>query len=484
MQKLGNKTASASLSVPLAVDLDGTLIRSDSLHEALLVSFRGRGPTILKLATRLTQGKAAFKRGAADLLVIDPSLLPYNQDFLDYLRKENQSGRRIGLFTEADQSFADSIAEYLGCFDVAFGSDGARNLSGSAKVEAIRAAFGEQFTYAGSAPVDAPVFGASQSVVLVGPVTDLAPFVPDHVAVEAVFPVPQPTSRDWLRAMRIEHWAKNILVFVPLVLGHSHVTPEIVGEALLLFLALGVLASGTYILNDLFDLAADRKHPTKRARPIPAGTIAIPTALRMAAHLIGLAVLMSLLLPAGPRLVLVAYLLTTLVYSFVLKRMPIVDVMALAGLFTLRILAGSLLLPVPASPWLLSFSLLFFLGLAMVKRYAELDRTVRVGGQEVAARGYRKDDLALLSSSGIASGFAAAVLFTIYLVNDQYPRGIYGHPEWLWGMLPIILVFTLRIWHLALRGEMTEDPVVFALKDRFSLILAGVTVGLLLASWS
>ncbi|HEX8664653.1 MAG TPA: UbiA family prenyltransferase [Beijerinckiaceae bacterium] len=287
----------------------------------------------------------------------------------------------------------------------------------------------------------------------------------------------------WARALRLGHWAKNLLVFVAPVLAHELAWGTL-AQALGLFLCMGLLASATYAVNDLCDLAADRAHPVKRGRPFAAGEIPIRHGAVAAAGLTVAAGLLSLALPIGCTVVLAAYLAATLAYSFALKRTPVVDVIVLAGLFTLRIVAGGFLVPDRVSPWLLTFAMLFFLGLAVVKRYAEIARGVRCDGEAFGSRGYTGKDLPLLLATGVSCGIGAIVIFTIYLINDQYPRAIYRTPQVLWAMTPVLLLWTLRIWHLAVHGRMDEDPVVFALKDRASLWLGTLTAVVLFgASW-
>lgn len=482
---LGAPARREASSLPLAVDLDGTLIHSDTLHEGVINLMRGRRlPAWQRLGGSLGRGKAAFKREVSERVVFDASLLPYNEAVLDWLRAERAAGRRIGLFTAADQSIAEAVAAHLGLFDVARGSDGVTNLSGAAKAAAIRGCFGERFAYAGDSGADMPVFAAAGSVVLVGPRSRrLEGRLPAGKLVETVFPSGAAGLSVWARALRLQHWAKNSLVFVAPVLG-SHLSPAVLGQAGLLFVLLGLLASATYVVNDLLDLSADRQHPKKRFRPFASGAIpprdGVFAALGLIVAAFGIA---ALALAPAALLALAAYLGITLAYSLGLKRQPLVDVVVLAGLFTLRVLAGNLLVTTPVSPWLLTFSMLFFLGLAMIKRYAELGRVVDEGGAVVAARGYTSRDLPLLLAAGLASGFAAVVIFTIYLINDQYPRDVYGTPTLLWAMVPVLLVWTLRMWHLTLYGCMDEDPVVFALRDRFSLGLGGAVVLILMAAW-
>jgi 4-hydroxybenzoate polyprenyltransferase/phosphoserine phosphatase len=468
---------------PLAVDLDGTLIKSDSLHEGCLSCLKGEPRKLLQLATALRRGKAAFKREVAGLAAFDPSLLPYNTELLEFVKAERQAGRRIGLFTAADQSTADRIAAYLDLFDVVQGSDGRTNLSAHAKAAAIQGAFGPRFTYAGDAPVDRPIFAAAESVILVGAVDRLRAALPQGKPVETVFPTERATARVWVTALRLPHWVKNSLVFVAPIIGLRFLTPQIALQTLMLFLLMGVFASATYLINDLLDLAADRQHPKKRSRPFAAGAISARTGVVVAVLMIFGAAIVGTLLPAKALASLFAYLVITLCYSLFLKRLPMIDVVVLAALFTIRVAAGGFLLPTPTSPWLLTFSMLFFLGLAMIKRYAELERVLRADSETGQARGYTGRDLPILLATGVASGISAVVIFTIYLINEQYPQQFYHHPGALWCIMPILLIWTLRVWHLSVHGQMNEDPVVFALKDRFSLALGLVVLLILLVAW-
>lgn len=469
---------------PLAVDLDGTLISADALHEGFLTALRAAPDRAGELLGTLREGKASFKRRVAAASPVDPSLLPYNRDLLAFLRDQKARGRRIGLFTAAHQSIAQAIADHLGLFDVVRGSDGETNLSGTRKLAAIREAFGSDFAYVGDHRVDRPIFEAARSVLLVGPVGRLLRFVPSGTAIEGTFPAPRFDPRVWAKALRLGHWAKNALVFVAPLLSLQILAPATLAQSLLLFVLMGLMASGTYLVNDAFDLAADRAHPVKRNRPLAAGLVSVRDALVVAAGLVVTSLALSLLLPLACMGALLAYFAVTHAYSFALKRQPIVDVFVLAGLFTLRILAGGAVIAGAVSPWLLTFSMLFFLGLATVKRYAELERVVREGGEGVVSRGYTAKDLPLLLAAGVGSSFGAIVVFMTYLINDQYPKAVYGTPDALWVMMPIVLLWTLRIWHLTVHGRMNEDPVDFALKDRTSLVL-GLLAALTFAfAWS
>jgi 4-hydroxybenzoate polyprenyltransferase len=301
---------------------------------------------------------------------------------------------------------------------------------------------------------------------------------------EATLRDPRPSVSAWWRALRPLHWAKNLLVFLAPALGMQLLAWPTARGALILFVAMGCMASAGYIVNDIIDIPADRAHSRKRLRPFASGEIPIAHGAVAAGMLAAAGLGLGLLLPRAALLALVAYPVMTLAYSLVFKRQPIIDVVILAGLYTLRVLAGGLVPAAPISPWLLTFAMFFFLGLAMVKRYAELERVAQTGGGGVAARGYTEKDLPLLLATGVASSFGAIIIFMIYLITDQYPRQIYKHPSVLWAMLPLFLVWVLRVWHLAVRGRMHEDPVVFALKDAFSLVVGAILVGVLLVAWS
>lgn len=465
---------------PLAVDLDGTLIRSDTLHEGLINVVKFRPLEILPLLRTLGAGKAAFKREVTRHGQLKAAALPYNTELLTYLREQKAAGRTIGLFTAADQGVADDVAAHVGLFDIACGSNGVENLSGAAKAESIARHLGPDFAYAGDGDADQPIFARAKSVVLVGPVKQLKDKLPSRTVIEACFPNPEPGLRVWARALRLQHWAKNVLVFVAALLAPPP-TP-VMGQILLLWLLMGVLASATYIINDLFDLASDRKHPRKRDRPFASGAIPVRHGAAAATLMIAGTLLVSLVLPWRSTVVLLAYLALTISYSFKLKQIPMVDVTVLAGLFTLRVLGGALLLPTVVSPWLLTFSMFFFFGLAIIKRYAELDRLSRAGDGRAQARGYTEQDVPILLTSGISAGFSAIVIFMVYMINEQYPRSVYAHPGALWTIMPVLLIWTLRLWHLAVHGRMSEDPVVFALKDRVSLALGAAVVIILFAA--
>ena len=482
-ERFGCSVPDSSIDIPLAVDLDGTLTPSDTLHEGVLLYMKQPLREVSALWAPLREGKAQFKKTVAGTVLFDPALLPYNEDLLAWLRAERRRGRKLILVSAADQTIADAVAAHLGLFDAAYGSSDGINLSGIRKRDFIRATLGDRFAYAGDAPVDQPIFAAAESVVLVGKVARLERLLPAGKVVERRFPMDRAGLRTWAHALRVPHWAKNLLVFLAPILGFIHADWVTAVQAVVLFVAFGMLASATYLINDLLDLGADRQHPRKRFRPLAAGLIPPRDGVLGAAGLLAGSAVLSLALPLAASGVLALYLGVTLLYSLLLKRLPIVDTFVLAGLFTVRVLAGAMLLPTPISPWLLTFCMFFFLGLAMVKRHAELNRVVQAGGAGVSSRGYTAKDLPLLLAAGVTSSFAAIVIFVVYLIEEQYPSGLYSRPEMLWALMPVVLLWSLRVWHLTVHGRMNEDPVIFALKDGMSRVLGILCAVIILMAW-
>jgi 4-hydroxybenzoate polyprenyltransferase len=288
-------------------------------------------------------------------------------------------------------------------------------------------------------------------------------------------------ARAWLRALRPHQWAKNLLVFVPVLLAGPLGGRGDFARAVLGFSVLSLLSAAGYVVNDLLDVEVDRQHRTKRLRPFAAGELAVAEGALGAALLVLAAAGLTVLTPPAFRPAAAVYLAGTLAYSLALKREPLLDVLALAGLFTVRVLAGAALLPVPLSFWLLTFSMFLFLSLALVKRYAELAGLARTGATDVVpGRGYGVPELPLLLATGVASGVAATTIFVVYLVEERFPSGLYARPGWLWLVFPVLAYWLLRVWRLAVYGRMSEDPVLFALKDRCSLALGAAVLGLVL----
>lgn len=464
--------------VPLVVDIDGTLLRTDLLYESVVLLLHHRPWCLFLLPFWLLRGKAALKREIARRVVPNVHLLPLNEELVVWLRAEQAAGRRLALVSASDEILVRRIAERCAAvglrFDVTDGSDGTVNLGGAAKLQAIERHFGSGFTYVGDGWHDVVIWKRCRSAVLVGRTDRLRGLLPPDVTVHADFPVPGVGVRTWVRALRLHQWAKNILVFVPVLLSGRIVNPQDAGVALLAAVAFGLLASGSYLINDLLDLASDRQHRSKRDRPLASGALPVLHALAAVPVLTLLVGVLLLLLPAAFAAVAGVYLAITLAYSFRLKRQAVLDMLMLALLFTLRIVAGIAAVGTPMSPWLLAFSMFFFLSLAGMKRYSECRVMAEERRSTVAGRGYRPGDEPWLMSTGVASGFCSTLVFFIFLTDVASPVRQYQTPEWLWLICGILGYWLGRAWLLAGRGEMHDDPVLFALKDRLSLFLGGL----------
>jgi 4-hydroxybenzoate polyprenyltransferase len=468
-------TQAAADAVPLCIDLDGTLIRSDMLVESALQLLRANPLYLFRFAAWLLRGKAHLKQEIARRTTLDVTALPYEQRLLGWLH-ENAGVRRRVLCTASDRKFADAVAAHVGGFEEVLASDGEHNLSGRNKARALCERFGERgFDYAGNEARDLHVWSCARRAIVVNASGALALRAGSVCEVERVFERHGSRLRDWLRALRLHQWLKNLLVFLPLLTAHLVLAPGAVLRSSLAFLSFCICASGVYLLNDLLDLDADRRHPRKRLRPFAAGALPLASGL-VAAPLLTLAAF-ALALTLSPLFaaVLAAYYALTLAYSFTLKRIAVLDTVVLAGLYTIRIIAGTAALQIAASFWLLAFSMFLFLSLAMIKRYTELAALLKSGDSRSAGRDYAVDDLPLVQSLGGASGYLAVLVLALY-INSTASEALYRHPTVLWLLCPVLLYWISRAWLIAHRGEMHDDPVVFAITDRVSRLLLAVAV--------
>jgi 4-hydroxybenzoate polyprenyltransferase len=476
-----------SLALPLCVDLDGTLVKSDTLVDSILVLARQKPLTALRLPLWVFLGKAAFKAKIANEVTLNAAYLPYNRPLLQFLEQEHATGRPIYLATAADEKLAAAVAVHLGIFTDTLASNGSNNLAGAKKLDAFRTNFPQGFCYIGNAKPDAEILAASSQPMVANPHRSL------RTAMRRAQVMPAQSFRDTtpllkrlLKTIRLHQWAKNALIFLPLLLAHAHSGIQVLA-AVLAFLSFSLCASATYILNDLLDIEADRQHKTKRNRPFAAGELSAFTGVGIMALLAAASIAVALSLPhvtngggflhpggrGGFLLWLAVYVVITLAYSMRLKRMVLVDVVVLSGLYTLRILAGSAATGVAISPWLGGFSIFFFLSLAFIKRFSEMENLRSAGGIASSGRGYRVSDLEQLRAFGSSSAFAAILVFILYIENPLV-AALYGHPTRLWLLVPILILWLCRIWMKASRGELDEDPVVYALTDGRSLIIAAL----------
>ena len=471
----------ATRDVPLCIDLDGTLIRSDLLAESAL-ALLGRNPFYLFLFPLwLLRGRAHLKRRIAERVTLDAASLPYDARLLDWLRSQAGARQRV-LCTASDQKFAEAVAAHAGCFDTALGSDGTRNLSGRHKAETLCSLYGEKgFDYAGNARVDLKVWEHARHAIVVNAGGGLVRSVQRRYEVEQVFPSERQPLRAWLKELRLYQWLKNALVFLPLLASHKVFDTAALAESALAFLCFGLCASGTYLLNDLLDLAADRRHPRKRNRPFASG--ALPLAHGMLVMPLMVAAAFVLAYALSPRFagVLLCYLILTLAYSFRLKRVAMLDVVVLAALYTVRIVAGTAAIHAEYSFWLLAFSMFIFLSLAMLKRYTELLDLLDSGQRMAGGRGYAVDDLPLIQSLGGASGYISVLVLALY-INSTASEVLYRRPHLLWLLCPLLLYWISRAWVVAHRRAMHDDPIVFAVTDKVSLASLALVVLIVLGA--
>ncbi|WP_255486920.1 UbiA family prenyltransferase [Massilia forsythiae] len=463
-------------AVPLIVDLDGTLIHTDMLHESALRISRDRPLDALRIPVWLMQGKAVLKRNLASRSGFDASLLPYNEALLAWLKEQRALGRQVVLCTASDHAIAQAIAAHLGVFDDVMASDGSTNLAGGHKAQALVRRYGERrFDYVGNSSADLAVWRHARHAIVVNGARGLAHKAAAQCRVEREFaPAPRGFAA-WRRVLRVHQWLKNLLLFMPLLAAHQVGDVDGWLTLLLAFVSFSLCASTVYIANDLLDLESDRAHPRKRLRPFASGAVPAWQGVLLAPLLLGTSLALGALVGGTFLPWLLCYFVLTCLYSWVLKRVILLDCITLAMLYTLRIIAGAAALWMPLSFWLLAFSVFLFLSLAFVKRYAELQVQASTGKTKVHGRGYYTSDEPLVLNLGVTAGYASAVVLALYLNSDNV-LVLYRQPEAVWGAVPVLLFWVSWIWMQAHRGHMHDDPLVFAVKDRASR-LAGLAFG-------
>ena len=446
--------------LPLVVDLDGTLTPVDTLAESVILLLRHRPTTLFLLPAWLASGRAGFKSRVATALGRSPRHLPWCEPLLSYLREQKRNGRTLVLATAAHRSIAEAVADELGLFQCVVATEGDMNLKGEAKLHAIRERFGDRFAYAGDSNADLPLWRHAEAALVVGRPRSL----PDGVRIEYEFTKSAASPMVWLRALRVHQWLKNLLLFVPLLTSFSFWDAGKVVAALMGFVAFSLAASATYIVNDLWDLENDRQHPRKHKRPLASGQIGIGAALGVSAALLVIAFGVAALVGLPLVLMLALYLLITSAYSWHLKRVMLIDVLVLATLYTLRILAGSVAIGVATSSWLLVFSIFIFFSLALVKRCSELVALSAISVADARGRDYHYADLPVLLPLGVGAGLCAAIVFGLF-VNTPDVQTRYGIPPLMWLTGLGLLYWISRLWIKTIRGEMHDDPLVYTLSD-------------------
>ncbi|WP_250480627.1 UbiA family prenyltransferase [Caballeronia sp. GAOx1] len=464
------------LSKPIVIDLDGTLIRSDVLVESGFAFLKSAPHRFYEPLVWLARGgKALLKSRLAAETDVDVTILPYDDELIEWMQEARRAGRSLVLATASHERFAENIASHLGLFDHVMATNEAVNLSAHNKRDALIAAYGEKgFDYVGNSHDDLAVWQAADRAYVVNPLTGVERAARKQGNVERVFESRPPRFKVWAKSLRLHQWLKNALIFVPLFAGHFLDDLHRVFLSLMAFLAFGMCASSVYLLNDLLDLEDDRHHPVKRRRPLASGAMPLLTGMAITPVLLfGAIVISLLLLPWRFGVVLACYYVLTLAYSLVLKRRVMVDVVVLAALYTARIVAGTAAISTHLTFWLLAFSMFIFLSLALVKRYAELHSMKQRGLVKTRGRGYVASDLSLISSFGTSSGYLAVLVLALY-IQDRGTTMLYRHPQIIWLACPLLLYWISRTWIIAHRGGMHDDPIVFAAKDRTSLAVVAL----------
>ena len=459
----------------LAVDLDGSLIKTDLLWESLLLLIKSNPLNIFLAIIWLMKGKAGFKRQIANRVDINAAILPYNEQVLDYLKEEKSKGRQLVLATASDSKYAEAVSSHLGIFDAHFASDGVTNLSSERKSALLVKTYGEKnFDYIGNSKDDLNVWHHAEGVIIVdGP-----------SGIKRALKNRQYKSIDRernallvaLRTVRAHQWAKNVLVYVPLISSHQFLQGELFLKTTVMFLTLCLAASAGYIINDLLDLESDRQHHSKCKRPLASSEMTIPVGLILCISLLAISLSFGFATDPVIGLLVIGYLIGTFSYSLLLKKKSIVDVLTLAGLYTYRIIAGGVATDIELSFWLVLLSIFTFLSLAFIKRYSEILKTSN--SKDIKGRGYYKDDSTILGIFSAASGYQSVMVLALYLNSDTIST-LYSKPQLLWLACPIYIYWITRMLIVTARNEMTDDPLIFALKDRNCLIAIAVLLGLM-----
>jgi 4-hydroxybenzoate polyprenyltransferase len=468
------------LARPLCVDLDGTLIKSDSLHDGFCELVRKDPFSVWRVPLWVMRGRARVKIEIARRAPLDAARFPYNLPLLRYLQAQCREGRPLYLATGADTGLAERVAAHLGIFQGVLGTEDNVNLTKSRKLARLQERFGE-FDYIGNSDADAVILAGAREALVANPTLGLRRALRRrHIPVTRTFIERRPLAQTVVKAVRLHQWSKNVLLFAPLLLSHR-LTPQSVGAAIAAFFCFCFMASANYLINDMLDMESDRRHRTKRLRPFAAGDLSVAGGMALSLTLVLASAALLPLLPLAFAFWLGLYIVATLSYSLYLKRVAVVDVLLLSGLYTLRLLAGGAATGTEISQWLAGFSSFLFLSLAMVKRFSEIENLCETGASATHGRGYKVADLEQIRSFGTASAYAAVVVFMLYIARPDVTE-LYRHATRLWLIVPLLIYWLNRVWLLASRGDLDDDPVVFAMRDGMSLAVgAAVAVVALLA---
>ena len=471
----------AGAEPPLFVDLDGTLIKTDLLVESIILLLKTRPWLVALVFVWLLKGRAYLKAQIAIRVDVPADGLVYDQKLLEYLQGERRRGRRLVLATASHVRYADAVSSHVGIFDHVIASTEDRNLKGCEKLDAIlQFTAGKAFDYAGNERADLPIWRKARNTIVVRAPASVARVVRSFTEPSEM----GDSRRSWslilfARALRVHQWLKNGLLLVPLLAAHRVGESESVMRVAAGFLAYSLCASSVYTVNDLSDLRSDRLHPRKRLRPFASGDLPLVYGVILGPLLlIGSFAIAWTVLPPMFSLVLTVYYCSSMAYNFIAKQHAIWDVILLAGLYVLRVFAGAAAVPIPLSFWLLAFSMFIFLSLALAKRYSEMHTQQGLGRTAAHGRGYHTDDMPLLQSMGLASGYLAVLVLALY-INSPEIHALYARPYMLWAICPLLLFWVSRVWLKTHRGQMHDDPVVFAVRDATSILIGLLAVGFL-----
>lgn len=461
---------------PLVVDLDGTLTKTDTLYELAAHFVAERWSNAFVLLGLSFRNRATLKMELAQRVDLDVSSLPMNPEVLERLTEARSLGRPVVLATASSLTLAEKIGEEWGPFDEVIGSTPGCNLKGKKKAEALVERFGEKgFDYIGNDLADVPVLHRAHEGFLVSPSKRLLKKARSQAYTVSPLGGKQSLGRALLKAMRPHQWAKNLLLLIPALAAQVSLV-DTLNQLVVGFIAFSVMASSVYLANDLWDIEHDRNHPRKKNRPLASGELPIPIAAVCSLVLGAISLALSwLALGANFTLALLVYAAVTIAYSSWLKRVPLVDVFVLAALYGVRIVAGAVAVAVPLSPWIIAFSLFAFLSLALMKRFSELLPSEITSTTALRGRGYVGSDASFIQVLGVGSGLMAGVILALY-VEDPAVQPLYTLPLLLWVVVPVWLYWVSRLWLLAHRVAMDEDPVLFALKDRSSYVAGAIIV--------
>jgi 4-hydroxybenzoate polyprenyltransferase len=480
--RMTQDTTAMADPIPLVLDLDGTLIRTDSLIEQAVAFARRKPLSVFKLFGWVLAGRVTLKERLAEAVPLDPALLPINEDVVALAEQEAAKGRKVVLATASHAATAKLFLTRFPFISEILATEAGVNLKGKTKAEALVKRFPEGFDYAGDSSADVEVWKRARNGITVGASSSTVSKAKKATNVLQVIPRPR-VLKAFIKCLRPHQWAKNVLVVVPAILSGRIIDPSTILPLVLAFFALSLTASATYVFNDIWDLQDDRQHWSKRKRPFASGTLPLPVGI--AGALVCFAAGLALAFMAGFAVLqwVLVYVAVTMTYSLWLKRKVIHDAFTLASLFTLRLVVGMVAVAAVPSPWLFVFAMFFFTSLAFAKRHTEIARVIEKGGDWVNGRGYRASDLPLVLASGIATSIAAVVIMVLYIIEDAHQQSFIKNGDWLWALPPLIFLISSRIWVVCQRGDLDDDPVVFVVKDRVCLTYAATAGVCFFLAW-